>query len=93
MQSEPAMKVDYECLQCQHRFALEATDLEVRTSLDAARTDVCPRCRRRVGTGPVRCRSCAAELDLAFPHWHVRCDLAAGSCARCGARYVSLCIC
>jgi hypothetical protein len=87
------VKTDYECLECQNRFSIETTDLEARTSLDAARADLCPRCGRRVGTGRVRCRGCAAELDLAFPHWHVRCDLATGRCLRCGARYVSTCIC
>ena len=87
------MKTDYRCLQCDHRFAIEVTDSESRSSLDAARKDACPKCGRAVGTGPVRCRACGASFALAFPHWHVGCDLAGGDCPACGSRHVSLCIC
>jgi DNA-directed RNA polymerase subunit RPC12/RpoP len=87
------MKVDYACLNCKHRFAIEITDFESASSLDAARADTCSECSQRIGTGPVRCRSCGGTFLLAFPHWHVHCDLAGGDCPACGARYESLCIC
>ena len=86
------MTSDYDCLECQYRFAIELTELEARSSLEA-RTDACPRCSRRVGTGPAPCRSCGAQLDLAYPHWHVHCLVASGTCPRCGARHQSLCVC
>lgn len=87
------MKAEYSCLKCEHRFAIEITESESRSSLVLGRTEACPQCAQLVGTGPVRCRSCGATFVLAFPHWHVHCDLAGGDCPACGARYVSLCIC
>jgi len=87
------MKVDYDCLKCEHRFAIEVTESESRSGLDPQRTDACPKCAQRVGTGAVRCRSCGEVFVLAFPHWHVHCDLARGEFPACGTRYVSLCIC
>ncbi len=87
------MTTDYACLRCGQRFAIDVTDAEMGASLDAGRDDACPGCAQRVGTGVVRCRRCDGEISLAFPHWHVQCDLAAGDCPRCGARYVSPCVC
>lgn len=87
------MKVDYACMKCDHRFGIDITESESRSRLAEDRTDACPECNQRVGTGPVRCEGCGATFMLGFPHWHVHCDLAGGDCPACGARYVSLCIC
>lgn len=85
------MSVRYECLTCGHAFPIDASEDDAR--LAPARTDTCPRCAQPVGCGPVRCRRCGNGFELAFPHWHVRCDRAEGECRACGARYVSPCIC
>ncbi|KYF93659.1 hypothetical protein BE17_17560 [Sorangium cellulosum] len=87
------MKTDVDCLRCQMRVSIELTDAELQSSLAPGRADLCPRCAQPVGTGPVRCRSCGRAFQLAFPHWHVRCDLAVGICPACGAPYISPCIC
>ena len=87
------MKTDYDCLKCNHRFAIDVTEAEPRSSLDPGRSDACPKCGQLVGTGPVRCRGCGAGFVLAFPHWHVHCDLARGECPACGVGYVSSCVC
>jgi len=87
------MKADYACLKCQQRFSIDVTESESRSLLDPHRTDVCPKCAQPVGTGPVRCENCQTEFTLAFPHWHVHCDVADGDCPTCRSRYVSLCIC
>src|SRR5215475_3339766 len=91
--AEPHMKADYDCLKCGHRFAIEITQPESLSSLDRSRTDACPKCAQRVGSGPVRCRSCGDAFVVAFPHWHVHCNLAGGACPACGVRYESPCIC
>src|SRR5262245_33378409 len=90
---ERRMKVDYDCLKCGHRFAIEVTQTESLSSLDPGRTDACPTCAQRVGFGPVRCRSCGDAFVIAFPHWHVHCNLAGGDCPACGVRYETPCVC
>lgn len=87
------MRTEYACLRCKHLFTIEVTESELRTYLDPGRTDACPECAQIVGAGPVRCRSCGSTFVLAFPHWHMQCDLAVGTCPTCGAEYVSACIC
>jgi hypothetical protein len=88
-----ALEADYACLNCEHRFTIEVTESELQSSLDPNRTDVCPKCDQRVGTGTVRCRSCGRAFVLAFPHWHMHCNVASGDCPACGVQYVSTCIC
>jgi DNA-directed RNA polymerase subunit RPC12/RpoP len=88
-----AMKAEYACLKCEIRFTIEVTESESRSSLESGRTDACPQCAQPVGTGSVRCKSCGHTFELAFPHWHVHCDVANGPCPACGAHYASLCIC
>ena len=87
------MNVEYECLSCEHSFAIETTEAEAQSSLDSDRKDGCPRCTQRVGTGPVNCRVCSTRFALAFPHAHVHCTLAKGTCPSCASSYVSLCVC
>jgi len=87
------MKVDYDCVKCGHRWAIDVTETEFRSSLDPSRVYACPKCAQRVGTGPVRCMRCGDGFVLEFPYWHVHCDRAGGNCPACGARYASLCIC
>lgn len=87
------MSIEYDCRRCETRFRIEVSDDESRGSLDPARAEVCPSCSQRVGTGPVRCRICGMTFDVAFPHWHRRCDLARGICPACRGQYVSLCVC
>jgi DNA-directed RNA polymerase subunit RPC12/RpoP len=87
------MKSGYQCLKCNHEFSIELREGEAESSLAADRTDTCPQCGQRVGWGTVTCRNCGNRFDLEFGHWHVHCDHAAGDCAACGVRYVSLCIC
>ena len=87
------MKTDYVCLKCEHHFSIEITETEARSSLNADRTDICPKCAQHVGSGSVHCHSCGSAFVLAFPHWHVTCNLAVGNCPACGTRYVSACIC
>ena len=88
-----AMETPYGCLKCGKGFAIEVAESELRSSLDPVRTDACPECGQRVGTGPVQCRDCGARFVLRFPHWHVHCDLASGQCPACGTTYKSLCFC
>jgi DNA-directed RNA polymerase subunit RPC12/RpoP len=87
------VETEYSCLNCEHRFEIAITESEMASHLDTARSDRCPKCSQRVGTGPVQCRNCRAAFELGFPHWHVLCDLATGECPACGAAYQSLCIC
>lgn len=87
------MKSNYQCLSCDTQFEIEVSESESRWCLNDNRVDQCPQCDEAVGNGPAVCRQCGAEFELRFPHWHVRCDFAAGKCPGCGADYVSLCIC
>ena len=87
------MQTAYSCLKCEHRFEIAITELESASSLDPSRSDMCPKCRQRVGIGPVQCGNCGTVFDLAFPHWHVLCDLATGECPTCRTLYQSLCVC
>ena len=87
------MKADYDCLKCEHRFAIDVSESVLQSSLAPNRTDTCPKCAQRVGTGPISCRSCGATFTLAFPHWHMHCDLARGNCPECVVEHVSMCVC
>jgi DNA-directed RNA polymerase subunit RPC12/RpoP len=87
------MTTEYVCLKCRHRFVIEVSDRELASSLEPDRTDACPKCGQPVGSGPVQCRRCGLGFTLAFPHWHVSCDLAGGDCPACATRYTSPCIC
>lgn len=87
------MDIDYHCLNCEFQFAITVTEIEWKSSLNPVRTDACPECAQQVGKGPVRCRNCGETFELAFPHWHVTCDLARGNCPVCKSEYLSLCIC
>ena len=85
--------LNYECLRCGHRFPVQVTDVELVTRLDATRAEGCPECRQRVGTGPVKCRSCRHNFDVEFPHWHVQCTVSKGQCPQCAAEWRALCHC
>jgi DNA-directed RNA polymerase subunit RPC12/RpoP len=87
------METEYRCLNCEQRFGIVVTEAESASRLEPVRLDECPTCGQRVGTGRVQCRKCGAAFEVAFPHWHVLCDLATGECPACGATYQSLCIC
>jgi hypothetical protein len=87
------MNIDYECLKCRHRFGIEVSDEEWRSVLDPNRTDVCPKCEQKVGTGPVRCAGCGKEYEVRFHHWHICCDAARGDCPTCGHVHIEPCIC
>lgn len=86
-------RVEYRCLDCGRAFGLEIGAEEERGALSASRREACPGCGRLVGAGTVQCRKCGGKFVLRFPHWHVRCDLASGTCPHCGETYVSPCIC
>lgn len=87
------MQTEYRCFDCGKDFPVEITDEEYKTSLSEAHTEGCPQCGRSVGTGTVKCEACGDRFVLAFPHWHIMCDVASGNCPKCGESYVSLCIC
>ncbi len=84
---------EYACLGCERKFPLEITERESASSLEPDHAEQSPACALRVGTGPVRCKTCGETFALAFPHWHLRCNLAGGDCPACGTRHVSTCIC
>ena len=88
-----ATNCEYACLKCAHTFVIAISALEAATKLSPTRTDTCDHCLQRVGTGPVKCRNCGTSFELSFPHWHLRCNLAAGECPACGTSYSSACIC
>lgn len=83
----------YDCLWCERSFQIALSDTEAAAGLNPDRTEECPQCSRRIGSGPALCKKCGQSFELLFPHWHVRCDLANGVCPACANRYVSLCIC
>lgn len=87
------MNAEYSCLNCECEFTIEITETEMAGSLDDGRTEACPACGQRIGTGPVRCRQCGGTFELAFRHWHMRCNVASGECPACATRYQALCIC
>jgi DNA-directed RNA polymerase subunit RPC12/RpoP len=84
---------DYSCLNCGQHFPITVSATEWESRLESGRVDTCPSCKQRVGTGPVVCRECRSAFEVPFPHWHVHCDLASGTCPVCGAKFESLCIC
>jgi hypothetical protein len=53
----------------------------------------CPKCRFPRGWMTVHCPYCAAAQAVPMPHWGDGCDLFTLDCARCLARFFSLCIC
>jgi hypothetical protein len=87
------MRATYDCLGCGHPFTIEITEQEAQSGLDRERTDTCPKCVQPVGVGQVHCRTCQHAFVVAFPHWHVHCDLTGGICPNCGADFQSPCIC
>src|SRR5262245_49279879 len=90
---EPPMKVEYRGWKWEQRMAIEVRRSEAVARPDPGRTDACPTCAQRVGVGSVRCRSCGDAFVIAFPHWHVHCNLAGGDCPACGVRYETPCVC
>jgi DNA-directed RNA polymerase subunit RPC12/RpoP len=84
----------YDCADCGCRFPVSISEEEeMRTSLRTNRPEQCPRCGQKVGVGNVTCRKCGAIFPVGMPHWHVHCNVAGGTCPKCGDEYVSLCIC
>jgi DNA-directed RNA polymerase subunit RPC12/RpoP len=90
---ERRINTDYDCADCGHTFPVSIFEDERRSSLRSGRPEQCPACGQRVGTGEVTCRACGTVFPVEMPHWHVHCNVASGTCPKCGAAYVSYCIC
>jgi hypothetical protein len=88
------IKTEYACMCCRYKFAIEITDRELHGRLKPGHWEACPECGRRVGTGPIQCRSCGKIFAAVFPHSHVQCDLTVDDdCPACGVKYGSFCMC
>ena len=56
------MRTLYGCHKDAESYPIDITDAEAAGSLDGDRADVCDRCSRRAGTGPVTCKRCRPPI-------------------------------
>ena len=89
----PKLNADYDCADCGHTFPVNVSDDEMRSSLRTDHPGRCPACGQRVGAGHVTCRQCGTAFLVEMLHWHVHCNVASGTCPKCGGEYVTGCIC